>query len=155
MCHLLTGAVVACETAKEAVAGADIICGVSGASDPVVQAAWLKQGAHINAAGACTPATREFDSEAVKRSKFFGDNQESVMSEAGEFLIPLADGAISKSNFLGDVGSVLRGEVAGRSSDTDITYFKSLGIAIEDATSAEYIVGKAEEKGVGTVVPWV
>lgn len=147
--------VVACETVKEAVARADIVCGVSGARDPVVQAAWLKEGVHVNAAGACTPSTREFDSETVRKSRFFGDSRESVMSEAGEFLIPLAEDAISEAHFLGEVGDVLRGEVTGRTSPSDTTYFKSLGIAIEDATSANYIVGQAEEKGIGTVVPWV
>lgn len=131
------------------------MCGVSGARDPVVHGAWLKEGAHINAAGACTPATREFDSAAVSKSRFFGDKRESVMSEAGEFLIPLAEGAISESHFLGDVGAVLRGEVPGRTSPSEVTYFKSLGIAIEDATAANFIVAKAEERGIGTVVPWL
>jgi len=147
--------VVACESVKEAVEGADIICGVSGARDPVVEGAWVKAGAHINAAGACTPATREFDAEAVRKSRFFGDNKESVKSEAGEYLIPLAAGDITEAHFLGEVGDVLRGDAKGRTSETDVTYFKSLGIAIEDATSASHIVTQAEAKGVGTVVPWV
>ena len=140
------------ETAQEAVGGADIICTVTTAKEPVVKGEWVAPGAHINAVGAFTPTTRELDTAAVAQSRFYGDRRESTLSEAGEFLIPKNEGVIDESHIVGEIGEILVGKVQGRTSPGEITLFKSLGIAIEDLAAAHYVLNKAREKNLGT---WV
>ncbi len=140
------------ETAQEAVDGADIICTVTTAKEPVVKGEWIAAGAHINAVGAFTPTTRELDTDAVVKSRFYVDRRESTLNEAGEFLIPKNEGMIDDDHIVGEIGEILLGKVQGRTSPGQITMFKSLGIAIEDLASAHHIFNKAQEKNLGT---WV
>src|SRR5262249_12184321 len=116
-------------SAREAVSGADLICTTTAAKEPVLQGEWLAPGAHINAVGACFPATRELDTKAVLRSRLYVDRRESALNEAGDFLIPRKEGALSDDHILGELGDVLAGTLAGRRSKEEITLFKSLGIA--------------------------
>ena len=139
-------------TAQEAVAGADLICTVTTAREPVVKGEWIAPGAHINAVGAFTPKTRELDSAAVVKARLYVDRRESTLHEAGEFLIPKAEGLIGDDHILGELGEVLLGRVPGRRSPDEVTLFKSLGLAIEDLASAHYILRKAQEQQLGT---WV
>lgn len=139
-------------TARKAMAGADIVCTVTTAKEPVVKGEWIAPGAHINAVGAFTPTTRELDTAAVVRSRLYVDRRESTLREAGEFLIPKGEGVIGDDHIVGELGEVLLGKAAGRMSSDEITLFKSLGIAIEDLAAAHYILAKAREKSVGT---WV
>jgi ornithine cyclodeaminase len=139
-------------SAREAVEGADIICTVTTAREPVLHGEWLAPGTHINAVGAFTPTTRELDTEAVVRSRLYVDRRESTLGEAGEFLIPKGEGLIDDEHIVGELGEVLTDQVAGRGSADEITLFKSLGIAVEDLASAYYVWTQARERGVGT---WV
>ena len=139
-------------TAQEAVTGADLICTVSSAPEPVVRGEWLAPGAHINAVGAFSPTTRELDTAAVVKARLFVDRREATLKEAGEFLIPQQEGAIDEKHIVGEVGEVLLGNVPGRRSAEDVTLFKSLGIAIEDLAAANHVYKKAQETGMGT---WV
>jgi alanine dehydrogenase len=139
-------------SAERAVEGADIICTVTTAHEPVVRGEWIAAGAHINAVGAYTPTTRELDSEAVVRSRLYVDRRESTLSEAGEFLIPRSEGQIDDDHIVGELGEVLTGQVAGRGSREEITLFKSLGIAVEDLASAHYVLAQARERELGV---WV
>lgn len=140
------------ESAEEAVAGADIVCTVTTAREPVVKGEWIAPGAHINAVGAFTPTTRELDSAAVVKARLYVDRRESTLHEAGEFLIPKAEGLISEDHIVGELGEVLLGRAPGRRSSEEITLFKSLGIAIEDLASAHHILKKAQAQQLGT---WV
>jgi alanine dehydrogenase len=137
------------ESAPDAVAGADIICTVTTAKEPVVQGDWIAPGAHINAVGAFTPATREVDTGAVVRSRLYVDRRESALAEAGEFLIPKAEGAIGDDHIVGELGELLLGEVQGRTDSQQITLFKSLGIAVEDLASARHVYEKAQRERTG------
>jgi ornithine cyclodeaminase len=139
-------------TAKDAVIGADIICTTTAAAEPVVSGEWLKAGAHINAVGACTPVTRELDTAAMLKSRVFVDRRESALNEAGDFIIPKKEGALDDSHIRGEIGEILLGQIAGRTSTDEITLFKSLGLAIEDLASAQHIYTKMLEKTAGT---WV
>eukprot|EP01095_Lingulamoeba_sp_RSL-Kostka_P001191 TRINITY_DN11695_c0_g1_i1.p1 TRINITY_DN11695_c0_g1~~TRINITY_DN11695_c0_g1_i1.p1 ORF type:complete len:328 (+),score=100.26 TRINITY_DN11695_c0_g1_i1:292-1275(+) len=143
-----------CETVQECVENCDIICGVSSARDPIVKGEWIKVGCHINAVGACTPVTREFDSESVIKSKLYTDSKTSITNEAGEYIIPLNEGSIQEDHLLGEIGDVLNGIVEGRTNDEEITFFKSLGIAVEDLASAEYVFHKCEEDGFENNIDW-
>ena len=137
---------------QAAVEGADIICTVTTATEPIVLGEWLAPGAHINAVGAFTPATRELDSAAVIRSRLYVDRRESTLNEAGEFLIPKREGLIGDDHIVGEIGEALLGRVPGRRSADEITLFKSLGIAVEDLASVHHILRRAQERGSGT---WV
>ena len=144
--------VEAVATAEAAVAGADIICTATTATEPVVLGAWVAPGAHVNAVGAYTPATRELDSDLVANALLYADRRESLLSEAGEFLIPKGEGRFGDEHIVGEIGDVLTGKAPGRSSPGDITLFKSLGIAIEDLASAHRIYEICQDRGLGT---WV
>lgn len=130
-------------TARAAVEGADLICTVTSAREPVLEGAWLAPGAHINAAGACTPATRELDTEAVRRARLFVDRRESALAEAGDLLIPLRAGELGEDHIAGELGDLLLGRLPGRQSPEEITLFESLGIAVEDVAAARHVWRKA------------
>ena len=142
----------AAETVEEAVRAADVVCTVTSAADPVVRREWLRPGTHLNAVGACFPHTRELDSETVAAAAFFVDRRESAENEAGDYLIPLQEGAIGEGHIRAELGEVLIGAASGRESDDQLTVFESLGLAVEDLAAAEYIAQRARETGAGTEV---
>lgn len=142
------------ESAQAAVEGADIICTLTSAPDPILLGQWVGEGAHINAVGSCIPTAREIDTDVVVRSRLFVDHRESTLHEAGDFLIPKSEGAVADDHILGEIGELLLGNIEGRRSDAEITLFESLGLAVEDLASARYIYSKALKKGVGTTVAW-
>lgn len=135
----------------EAGSGADVICTATSASSPIVGSAWVQDGAHINAVGSSIPTARELDTETVVRGRLVVDRLESALNEAGDFLIPRAEGAIADAHIAGELGDVLLGRVQGRTAQSDVTIFKSLGIAVEDLAAAHHVLRKAEAAGVGIV----
>lgn len=139
-------------TVEEAVRGADVVVTATSAAEPVVQRDWLKPGAHVNAVGACFPTTRELDSATVAAAALFVDRRESAESEAGDYVIPLREGAIAPDHIRAELGEVLVGDAEGRRADDELTVFESLGLAVEDLAAAEYVVRRAEERGAGTRV---
>jgi len=132
-------ATVAMKDAKDAVNDADIICTTTASRIPVVLGDWIKKGAHINAVGSCTPNTREFDTAAIVNSKLYTDRYESIYNEAGDFIIPKKEGAIDDDHVKGELGEVITGKKKGREGNDEITFFKSLGIAIEDIYAADHV----------------
>ena len=145
-------AVELAQTAQAAVEGADIICTVTSSHEPVLQGAWLSPGAHLNVVGAATATAREVDTAAMVKSRLFVDRRESVLNEAGDYLIPRSEGAVGDSHILAELGEILLGQHPGRTSAAEITLFKSLGLAVEDLASAQYIYQQAVAQGVGTPV---
>jgi ornithine cyclodeaminase len=141
-------------SAEEAVRGADLICTTTATKQPILEGRWLSAGAHINAVGACFAGSRELDTEAVRRSRFFTDRRESCLNEAGDFLIARAEGAIGDGHLLGELGDLFLGRVEGRRSPDDITVFESLGIAVEDLASAHFLLEHARRDGAGTWLEW-
>jgi alanine dehydrogenase len=137
------------ETAREAVEGADIICTVTTAREPVLKGEWVSAGAHINAVGAYTPATRELDSQAVAQARLYVDRKDSTLHEAGEFLIPKSEGRFGDEHIVGELGELLIGKATGRRSSGEVTLFKSLGISIEDLASANHVLQKARQTDLG------
>ncbi len=128
--------------ALEAVKGADIICTTTASKEPVVCGEWISPGAHINAVGSSTPAARELDTAAIQRSRLFTDRYESLFNEAGDFLIPKQEGAVTDAHVQGELSEVLAGTKTGRENPDDITCYKSLGIAMEDLFAAWHIYNK-------------
>lgn len=139
-------------TARDAVTGADIVCTITSARSPVLEGAWLTPGAHVNAVGASIPTARELDTEAVRRARLYVDRRESALNEAGDFLIPKSEGAVTDDHIVAELGEVLIGAAPGRNSETEITLFKSLGLAIEDVAALRHVHGKAVASGAGTPV---
>jgi len=143
----------AVESVEEAVRGADVVCTVTNSSEPVLEHGWLKQGAHVNAVGSSVENARELDSATVAAGSLFVDRRESTVNEAGDYLMALAEGAISGPDHIrAELGEILIGEHPGRTSPEELTVFKSLGLAVEDLAAAEYVVRRAQETGVGTTV---
>jgi ornithine cyclodeaminase len=138
-------------SAEEAVRGADVVATVTSAAEPVLRRAWLKPGAHVNAVGSSIPTTRELDTETMRDAALFVDRRESTLNEAGDFLFPQREGAIGPDHIRGEIGELLLG-AEGRRSPSELTVFKSLGLAVEDLAAAEHVVRRAEAEGVGAVV---
>lgn len=139
-------------TVEEAVSDADIVCAVTSSRVPVLQRSWLRKGVHINAVGAMGKSNRELDSDTIADSGFFVDRRESAVNEAGDFLIPQQEGRIGEKHIRAEIGEILSGLASGRRSPSEITVFKSLGLAIEDLASAQYIYNRAVETGKGISV---
>jgi ornithine cyclodeaminase len=139
-------------SAEEAVRGADVIVTVTAAAEPVVRREWVRDGAHINAVGACLPHVRELDTRTVADAAFFTDRRESAENEAGDFVLAREEGAVGPEHIRAELGEIVAGMAAGRDGDDEITVFESLGIAIEDLAAAEHIFRRARAEGIGTDV---
>jgi ornithine cyclodeaminase/alanine dehydrogenase-like protein (mu-crystallin family) len=133
-------------------ASCDVVSTVTAATQPILRGEWLRPGCHLNLVGVHTPEAREADTAAIKRSRVYVDLMESAMNEAGDLLIPIGEGAIDKRHILGEIGQVLAGEIAGRTGESDITLYKSLGIVAQDLFAAAHIYARALEEGVGVEV---
>jgi len=145
------GAIVA-PSVDAALFGAEVVCTTTAATEPIVEKRWLASGAHVNAVGSCFPTTRELDTETVAHSSFFTDRRESCLNEAGDFILAAAEGAVGPEHIKAELGEVLAGMHPGREHEDELTVFESLGIAVEDLASAELVVRRARERGVGTEV---
>lgn len=140
-------------TAQAAVEGANLICTTTASPEPVLQGEWIAPGAHLNVVGSSLPTTREVDTAAIQRSRLFVDRRESALHEAGDLLIPLAEGAITADHIQGDFADLALGR-AGRETPDEITLFKSLGLGLEDVAAAALIYREAAARGMGTAVPF-
>jgi ornithine cyclodeaminase len=130
----------------------EVVCTTTAAAEPIVEKRWLARGTHVNAVGSCFPTTRELDTETVAHSSFFTDRRESCLSEAGDFILAAAEGAVGPEHIRAELGEVLAGMHPGREHEDELTVFESLGIAVEDLASAELVAGRARERGVGVEV---
>ena len=133
----------------QAAADADILITVTSSAKPVLEGAWLKAGTHINVAGGNSILRSEVDDEVIKRSNFIAvDSKDQAKIEAGEFVFPVEKGILTWER-VQEVCHVVNGAVQGRKSSEDITFFKSLGLAIEDVATATWIYRKAQSLHVG------
>ena len=135
----------------EAVVGADIIVIASSSTTPVLENGWVKPGAHVISVGATRPNHREMDPALVARGRLFVDSRQAALVEAGDIVMGIQEGRFTADHIIGEVGQLLGpSRVAGRTSDTEITIFKSLGMAVEDVTAADLAYRRAVERGIGT-----
>ena len=141
-------------SARAAIEEANVICTTTAAAEPVLEGKWLRLGQHLNVMGSSLPTTTEIDIEAVARCRYFVDFKDSALELAGDFRRALAAGAVNEGHILGSIGDVMAGRVAGRTSDQDITMFKSLGMICEDLIAADFVLRESERRGVGTLVEW-
>ena len=128
---------------------ADIICTATSSPTPIIDGSKVKPGTHINGIGSHTPNARELDASIVKHSIFIGDSKEACLKEAGDFIIPLNDGDIDESHFYAELGEIIAGDKHAGMNNSEITIFKSNGLAIQDTATAKLVYDKAIETGVG------
>jgi ornithine cyclodeaminase len=129
---------------------ADVVCTCTSAREPILELGWLKPGAHVNAVGSSVPSARELDAETMGAATLVVDRRESALNEAGDLLLA----GFGEERIAAELGEVLVGEHPGRTSDDELTVFKSLGLGVEDLAAAELVVRKAKAQGVGTEVPF-
>jgi ornithine cyclodeaminase len=139
-------------TVQKAVAGADIICTLTKAREPILLGDWLMPGIHLNVVGSSIATAAEIDTAAVVKARFFVDYRDSTIHEGGEYLRALRAQAITPDHILAEIGEVANGSKPGRQSANDVTLYKSLGIAPQDLAAAHYILEQARARGVGQII---
>lgn len=145
--------VLPASSAEACVAEADVVVTITNSTEPVCRAEWLAAGAHINVAGANASGRREVDAETVLRAAVkTTDHVEQAKVEAGEFRELVATGQLAWSA-IRELGELVTGKATGRRSLSDLTLFKSLGIALEDVAFAELVYQRALAAGAGQPIP--
>ena len=127
----------------------DIVALATTAANPIVDADWWKPGAHINAIGSHAPGVRELDTASIQRARIICDQLEACMAEAGDLQIPIEHGDYAWSDIAGNLGGVVNGDTPGRTSDDEVTLFKSVGLAIQDISCAALVYREAVANGIG------
>jgi alanine dehydrogenase len=138
----------AVDHAGEAVVGADIIALVTSSPTPVVESGWVKPGAHVISVGASRPNQREIDPALTARGRLFVDSRAAALVESGDIVMGMNEGRFTATHIVAELGELVNG-AEGRRSDTDVTIFKSLGMAVEDVTAADLAYRRAVERGIG------
>ncbi len=139
-------------TASEALNGASLVACATAATAPLFRARDIAPGTHINAVGAFTPAMCEVDPATLAHARIVVDQREAALVEAGDLLQALAQGQISGSASWLELGQLVSGEHPGRQSPDEITFFKSVGLGIQDLTMALSAYERAKEMGIGIEV---
>jgi ornithine cyclodeaminase len=137
---------------RAALAEADIVCAATTARTPVFDGRDLRPGTHVNGIGSYTPQMQEIDAATVRRARVVVDSRAAALVEAGDLIIPLRAGEIDLDHISTELGEVLAGQKPGRTSAEQITFFKSVGVAVQDAMAAGLVVANGAALGLGTVV---
>nr|HMQ55639.1 ornithine cyclodeaminase family protein [Anaerolineae bacterium] len=135
----------------QAVQGADIVITATTSTTPVFDGRQLSPGTHVTAVGSYAPTMQEVDEETVRRSKVVVDSLQACLAEAGDLIVPLEKNLITKLDIHGELGSIVNGSLPGRESPEEITFFKSVGLAVQDAAAAGAVFEAAEAQGLGTL----
>jgi len=136
--------VAAAGAVREAVAGADIICTVTSAAEPILKGEWVRPGTHLNLVGSSHAEPAEVDNDLVVRSRFIADSREGVLHQGAEFLRAKRAGLVGDEHIVAEIGQVLAGEIEGRRSADEITVYKSLGHVVQDLASAWALYSQPE-----------
>lgn len=136
-------------TVAEAVADADIICTATAAARPILHAADVPAGCHVNVVGSSYDGPVEIDDDLVVRARFIADSRAGVLAQGAEFLSAKRAGRIDDDHVVAEIGEVFLGLIPGRTDDDQVTIYKSLGHVAQDLASARYLVAYAEALGQG------
>lgn len=136
----------------EAVSGADIVIAATSSHTPVFDGGRVEPGAHVTGVGSYTREMREVDTDLVLRARVIVDQREAVLAEAGDIAGPIADGEVDESVMAAEIGEVVLGRAEGRTAPDQITFFKSVGNAVQDVAVAARVLSRAERDDLGTVV---
>ena len=135
-----------------AIAGAHVIIAATSSSTPVFDGSRVEPGTHVTAVGSFTPEMREVDTALVTRARVIVDHREAVLEEAGDIIGPIQDGDVDKSIVAAEIGEIVLGRAPGRTSVDEVTYFKSVGNAVQDVAVAARVLAAAEARGLGVVL---
>jgi ornithine cyclodeaminase/alanine dehydrogenase-like protein (mu-crystallin family) len=148
--------VEAAPTFEDAVRGADLVCAATHTTEPVVRRAWVSAGTHITSVGFNAAGRGEVDPETVQASVVVVEQRASALapppSGAVELLLPIADGLFDASHIRAELGELVAGTATGRTTPEEITLYKSVGVAVQDAAAASMVLAGARTLGIGTDV---
>ena len=144
--------VYGCHNAAEALHDADVLVAATTTSSPVINGTDVKAGAHINGIGSYTPSMQEIATEVVIRAKIVVDSRSACLAEAGDLLIPINAGLLDAASIYAEIGEIAAGSKPGRTSAAEITFFKSVGNAVQDLIVAARVVSAAEAKNLGSII---
>jgi len=139
---------------REAVADADIVCAATTSAEPVFDDADLKPGAHVNAIGSYQPHVQEIPAATVARALVVVDSREAALEETGDLIQPIAQGLFGPDHIHAELGELVLGRAAGRTSPGQVTLFKAVGVAVQDAVAASIALSRAADLGLGQAVAW-
>ncbi len=139
-------------SAEDIIESSEIVLTATTSAAPIFHGKWIQPGTHISGIGSHSPGTRELDSETIVRSKVVCDQVSACLAEAGDIIIPITEGIITKEHIYGELGEIITGKKAGREDNQEITLFKSVGLAVQDAATAKLVFDKAKADNIGTTV---
>lgn len=139
-------------SANEAVRDAHIVCTATTSSSPVFSGAVLSPGSHVNAVGSFRTDMQEVDVETVSRALVVVDSREAAREEAGDLMIPINDGVLGFDHIHAELGEIVNGTRSGRTDDDQVTYFKSVGVAVQDVIAAKIALSNARAQSLGTEI---
>jgi ornithine cyclodeaminase len=148
----IPAAITLSDDANSAVRGADVVCTATTSSTPVFDGRLIRPGTHINGVGSFTPQMQEVDLVTVQRSRIVVDSRAAVLAEAGDLIIPLEEGDITEAHIHAELGEIVAGQRPGRESQDQITFYKSVGVAVQDAAAAAIVMKNALDLGLGTSI---
>ena len=137
------------ETAGDCAAPADVLAVCTSSKAPLFDGGLVRPGTHVNAVGVFTPDSQELDATLIRRARVYVDTYEGAFEEAGDILVPLRAGDITRDHVRAELTELVTGRKEGRTSDAEITVFKSVGYAMEDAITARLAYERAEAAGTG------
>jgi alanine dehydrogenase len=142
----------AADSYQAALAGADIVCAATHALEPVVRREWLSPGTHVTSVG-YNPIGRELDDDTVADALVCVESRRAVLapipSGSNDLIEPIQAGVITEDHIHAELGELLSGTRPGRSSPDQITLYKSVGVAVQDAAAATLALAAAQERGIG------
>jgi ornithine cyclodeaminase len=142
----------ACGEAEPAFAGADIVCATTHSPQPVVKGVWLRPGMHVTSVG-LNPDGCEVDASAVRKSLVVVETRQAALAPdaggANDLKWPIRDGLITEAHIHAEIGELVSGAKPGRTSSDQVTLYKSVGVAVQDAVAAHLVLEAAEKQGVG------
>ena len=144
----------AASSAREAVLQADVISTATTSTTPVFADDDLRPGVHISAVGSYTPEMQETPADTVARARVVVDSRSAALAETGDLIIPIRQGAFGPEHIAAELGEIVLGRKQGRQSPDQITFFKSVGIAAQDAVAAQLVMQNARERGLGQEIPF-
>jgi ornithine cyclodeaminase len=136
----------AADSVETAVTGADVICTLTAAPEPILEGRWVKPGMHVNVVGSSYAGPAEIDNDLVTKSRFIADSRDGVLAQGAEFLRAKAAGLIDDTHVVAEIGEVLAGAKPGRRSETEITVYKSLGHIVQDLAAVTALWRDSEQE---------
>jgi len=140
------------KSSKETVIDSDILITATTSVTPVFDGEWVTPGTHISAIGSFKPSIRELDTYIIKKAKVVVDSREASLEETGDLIIPIQEHAITKDHIYAELGEIASGKKPARENEDEITLFKSVGLAVQDAAAAKLVYEKARNKQIGTEI---